>query len=88
MKDLIRNILKEEVSRKYDKPTPKIEKLIYNWLNNYFDGVQMYHKKSYESTHSFDFCKNGREILDVVLYFGNDDDDNKKTEESKPPCCD
>jgi len=43
----------------------------------------MYHKKSYESVHSFDFCKNGREILDVVLYFGNDDDanDNKKTEE-------
>ena len=41
----------------------------------------MYHKKHYESTHSFEFCKNGKEILDVVLYFGNDDDDNKKTEE-------
>ena len=81
MKELIRNILKEEVSRKYVKPTPKVEQLVYNWLNKYFDGVQMYYKKSYESTHSFDFCKNGREILDVVLYFGNDDDDNKKTEE-------
>lgn len=80
MKDLIRHILKEEVSRKYDKPTPKVEQLIYRWLNDYFDGVQMYHKKHYESTHSFEFCKNGKEILDVVLYFGNDDD-NKKTEE-------
>ncbi len=80
MKDLIRHILKEEVSRRYDKPSPKVEQLIYRWLNDYFDGVQMYHKKHYESTHSFEFCKNGKEILDVVLYFGNDDD-NKKTEE-------
>ena len=80
MKDLIRHILKEEVSRKYDKPTPKVEQLIYRWLNDYFDGVEMYYKKHYESTHSFEFCKNGREILDVVLYFGNDED-NKKTEE-------
>ena len=81
MKELIRHILKEEVSRKYDKPTPKVEQLIYRWLNDYFDGVQIHHKKHYESTHSFEFCKNGKEILDVVLYFGNDDDDNKKTEE-------
>jgi hypothetical protein len=83
MKDLIRHILKEEVSRKYDKPTPKVEQLIYRWLNDYFDGVEMYHKKSYESTHGFTFCKNGREILNVSLYFGNDDDanDKKKTEE-------
>jgi hypothetical protein len=40
----------------------------------------MYHKKHYESTHTLEFCKNGKEILDVVLYFGNDED-NKKTEE-------
>ena len=79
-RDLIRHIIREEVSRKYAKPTPKVEQLVYRWLNNYFDGVQMYHKKHYESTHSFEFCKNGREILDVVLYFGNDED-NKKTEE-------
>jgi hypothetical protein len=84
MKNLIRNILKEEVSRKYDKPTPKIEQLVYRWLNDYFDGAQMYHNKSWESTHSFEFCNNGREILDVILYFHNDDnvyDDKRKTEE-------
>ena len=52
MKELIRHILKEEVSRKYDKPTPKVEQLVYRWLNDYFDGVQIYHKKHYESTHS------------------------------------
>ena len=84
MKNLIRNILKEEVSRKYDKPTPKIEQLVYRWLNDYFDGAQMYHNKSWESTHSFEFCNNGREMLDVILYFHNDDnlyDDKRKTEE-------
>jgi len=84
MKKLIRNILKEEVSRKYDKPTPKIEQLVYRWLNDYFDGAQMYHNKSWESTHSFEFCNNGREIMDVILYFHNDDnvyDDKRKTEE-------
>jgi hypothetical protein len=84
MKDLIRHILKEEVNRKYDKPTPKIEQLVYRWLNDYFDGAQMYHNKSWESTHSFEFCNNGREMVDVILYFHNDDnlyDDKRKTEE-------
>jgi hypothetical protein len=83
-RDLIRHILKEEVSRKYAKPTPKVEQLVYRWLNNYFDGVQMYHKKHYESTHTFEFCKNGKEILGVTLYFDTDysgDDDKRKTEE-------
>ena len=84
MKDLIRHILKEEVTRKYSKPTPKVEQLVYRWLNDYFDGAQMYHNKSWESTHSFEFCNNGKEMLDVILYFHNDDnvyDDKRKTEE-------
>jgi len=84
MKELIRHILKEEVKRRYDKPTPKVEQLVYRWLNDYFDGAQMYHNKSWESTHSFEFCNNGREILDVILYFNTDEsvfDDKRKTEE-------
>ena len=84
MKELIRHILKEEVKRRYDKPTPKVEQLVYRWLNDYFDGAQMYHNKSFESTHSFEFCNNGKEIMDVILYFHNDDnvyDDKRKTEE-------
>jgi hypothetical protein len=84
MKELIRHILKEEVSRKYAKPTPKVEQLVYGWLNDYFDGAQMYHNKSWESAHSFEFCNNGKEMLDVILYFHNDDnvyDDKRKTEE-------
>jgi hypothetical protein len=84
LKESIKDILDEEVSRKYDKPTPKIEQLVYRWLNDYFDGAQMYHNKSWESTHSFEFCNNGREMVDVILYFHDDDnvyDDKRKTEE-------
>ena len=84
MRNLIKLILEDEVSRKYAKPTPKVEQLVYRWLNNYFNGVQMYHKKHYESTHSFEFCKNGKQILDVTLYFHTDysgDEDRRKTEE-------
>jgi len=47
MRNLIKHILKEEVNRKYDKPTPKIEQLVYRWLNDYFDGAKMYHDKSW-----------------------------------------
>ena len=84
LKESIKNILDEEVSRKYAKPTPKVEQLVYRWLNDYFDGAQMYHNKSWESTHSFEFCNNGKEIMNVILYFHNDDnvyDDKRKTEE-------
>jgi hypothetical protein len=83
MKDLIRHILKEEVSRKYAKPTPKVEQLVYRWLNNYFDGAQMYHNKSWETTHSFEWCNRGKEILQLILYFEEDKiwDDKRKTEE-------
>lgn len=69
MKQLIRNILHEEVNKKYSKPTEKVDKLVYNWLDRYFKGSQMYYKKSYESTHSFEWCNNGNEICNLRLYF-------------------
>jgi len=84
MRNLIKHILKEEVTRKYSKPTTKVEQLVFRWLNDYFDGAQMYHNKSWESTHNFEFCNNGKEIMDVILYFHDDEnvyDDKRKTEE-------
>ena len=47
LQENIRKILKEEVNKKYPKPTPNVEKLIYNWLNNYFSGSKMYQMKDY-----------------------------------------
>jgi hypothetical protein len=83
MRNLIKLILEDEVSRKYAKPTPKVEQLVYRWLNNYFDGAQMYHNKSWETTHSFEWCNRGKEILQLILYFEEDKiwDDKRKTEE-------
>jgi hypothetical protein len=81
MRDIIKKILKEEVNKKYQKPTEKVERLIYNWLNDYFEGSQMYQIKSYEFSYTFEWCKNGKEIMSVVIDFNNDYDawDDKRT---------
>ena len=84
MRNLIRHILKEEITKKYSKPTPKIEQLVYRWLNNYFDGAKMYHDKSWETRHDFEWCNHGKQIMDITLFFHNDEsvfDDKRKTEE-------
>jgi len=84
MRNLIKLILEDEVKRKYEKPTPKVEQLVYRWLNDYFDGVKMYYSKSWETRHDFEFCKNGREIMSLILFFEDNSDiydDRRKTEE-------
>jgi hypothetical protein len=84
MRNLIKLILEDEVKRKYAKPSPKVEQLVYRWLDNYFDGSQMYYNKSWETRHDFEWCNNGKEIMDVVLFFKDDEsvfDDKRKTEE-------
>ena len=84
MKDLIKKILKEEVNKKYPKPTPSLEKLIYTWLNDYFGGSKMYQIKGYEFSYTFEWCKNGKEIMSVDIDFNNDYDaweDNRTTDE-------
>ena len=84
MRNLIKLILEDEVNRKYAKPSPKVEQLVYRWLNDYFDGSQMYYDKSWETRHDFEWCNNGKEIMDVVLFFKDDEsvfDDKRKTEE-------
>jgi len=84
MKNLIKKILLQEVNKKYSKPTPSVDKLIYRWLNDYVDGAQMYHDKSWETRHDFEWCNDGKEIMSVILFFHDDEnvfDDKRKTEE-------
>jgi hypothetical protein len=84
MKHLIRKILKEEVNKKYPKPTPNIEKLIYDWLDNYFEGSKTYEKVIWDSRYDFEWCNRGKVIMQVLLRFDNDDDvwdDQRKIEE-------
>ena len=70
MKNLIRKILKEEINKKFTKPNEKLDSLVYNWLDNYFEGAKIYKNESwkYYSFH-FEFCKNGREIADLKVRF-------------------
>jgi hypothetical protein len=70
IKESIRNILLQEVNKKYSKPTEKVDKLVYRWLDNYFEGSQIY-EDEYWKYHgfSFKFCKNGREIADLRVIF-------------------
>ena len=84
MKNLIKKILLQEVEKKYPKPTPNVEKLIYNWLDNYFDGAKMYQMKDYEFSYTFEWCNNGMEIARFSVDFNHDHDvwdDNRKTSE-------
>ena len=63
MKDIIRKILIQEVNKKYQKPNESLDKIVYSWLDNYFEGSQIY-KSEYWKNYGFgfQFCKNGREI--------------------------
>ena len=84
MRNLIKLILEDEVKRKYEKPTPKIEQLVYRWLNDYFDGAKIYYNKSWETRHDFEWCNHGKEIMSFILFFKDDSDvydDRRKTEE-------
>ena len=70
MKNLIRKILKEEINKKYSKPNEKIDKVVYTWLDDYFEGSQIYTDEYWKYYgFQFQFCKNGREIADLRIEF-------------------
>ena len=70
MKQLIKKILKEEINKKFSKPNEKLDSLVYNWLDNYFEGSQIYKNESWKYySYGFEFCKDGREIADLRVRF-------------------
>ena len=70
VRETIKDMLDEEVTKKYSKPNEKVDKLVYNWLDNYFEGSQI-NKNEFWKYHrfGFEFCKNGREIADLRVEF-------------------
>ena len=74
LQERIRRILKEEVNKKYLKPSEKSEKLILDRLNDMASGAEMYHLKSYKTRHDFEFCKNGKTLMNLALFFEETDD--------------
>jgi hypothetical protein len=70
LQESIKKILREEVTKKFAKPNESLQKSVYNWLNKYFDGSQIYKYESWKHwSFRFEFCKNGREIADLHLDF-------------------
>jgi hypothetical protein len=70
LQEQIRRVLREEVNKKFSKPNENLNKAVYSWLNFYFANSTIYkneHWKYY--SFSFDFCKNGREVLDLSVIF-------------------
>ena len=80
LQENIRRILKEEVNKKYPKPTPKLDSLVYNWLNEYFSESQIYKIESWKYfSFSFEFCKNGKNIADLMVRF-----DHRSSKDKRP----
>jgi len=70
LQESIKKILREEVTKKFAKPNESLQKSVYNWLNKYFEGSQIYKHESWKHwSFRFEFCKNGREIADLHLDF-------------------
>jgi hypothetical protein len=68
--EYIKRILREEVKKKFPKPSDNINKAVYEWLNMYFEGSQINKNESWKYySFSFEFCKNGREIADLRIEF-------------------
>lgn len=78
----IRRVLREELNKKYLKPSEKSEKFILDRLNDMASGAEMYHLKSYKTRHDFEFCKNGKTIMNLALFF-EETNDNTPTSDRK-----
>jgi len=82
LKEHIRKVIQEEVSRKFLKPNEKTEKLILDRLNKIFSDMNMYHTESYKTRHDIEFCKNGKKMMNLALFF-EETDDRRPTSERK-----
>ena len=82
LKQTIKRVLREEVNEAYLKPNEKSEKFILDRLNAMASGAEIYHVESYKTRHDFEFCKNGKQIMNLVLLF-EDTDDNTPTSNRK-----
>jgi len=79
LQEHIKRVLREEVNKKYLKPSEKSEKFILGRLNDMASGAEIYHLKSYDTRHDFEFCKNGKVIMNLALFFEETDDDDTPT---------
>jgi len=83
IRESIVRALKEEERKQFLKPSNDVERGIINRLNKVFSDVNMYHIESYKTRHDFEFCKNGKKMMNLILYFDDDVAYNTPTSERK-----
>jgi hypothetical protein len=80
MKELIRQILKEEVQRKFVKSNQNIERVIIKHMESLISDATRIVVPPEENYGNFneEWCKGGKVVLESRYYFNSDDDDEEK----------
>jgi hypothetical protein len=80
MKELIRQILKEEVQRKFVKSNQNIERVIIKHMESLISDATRIVVPPEENYGNFneEWCKGGKVVLESRYYFNSDDDDEDK----------
>jgi hypothetical protein len=74
----------EHMGGRYIKPTSEVQNLVYKFLNRFAEGSEVYHINHHDSLHHFEWCKDGRKIMLLILNFDHNEDvwdDTRKMEE-------
>jgi hypothetical protein len=80
MKDLIRQILREEVQRKFTKSNPNIERVIIKHMERLIsetNRVAVPPEDNY-GNYSEEWCKGGKIIMEAKYFFSDEDSDEEK----------
>ena len=64
----IKKVLREEVNKKYLKPSEKSEKFILDRLNAMASGAEIYHVESYKTRHDLVASKDGETNIRWINY--------------------
>jgi hypothetical protein len=77
MKDLIRKILREEVSRRYTKSNPNIEKTIIRHMDKLMSQTTQINPPLEENygMYSQEWCKNGRVVVEARYHLDDETDE-------------
>jgi hypothetical protein len=77
MKDLIRKILREEVSRRYTKSNPNIEKTIIRHMDKLISQTTPINPPIEENygMYSQEWCKNGKVVIEARYHIDDDTDE-------------
>jgi hypothetical protein len=80
MKDLIRQILREEVQRKFTKSNPNIERVIIKHMERLISETNRVLPPPEENYGNYneEWCRGDKIVLEARYYFNSEDDDEQK----------